>query len=155
MRRFGSAPRPGITYTERAGAYAVILHGDQLLVTEESGQQVEIQLPGGGIDPGESPIQALHREAAEETGWSLRVSHKLGVYQRYVFMPDYDLWARKICHVYLCRPGLLIGAPTEPNHRALFMDGWAAVDKLASPGDGHFAARVLRASQGPLRANRP
>lgn len=143
MRRFGHPPRPGIRYTERPGAYAVIRHRGRLLVTEQSSPWVEIQLPGGGIDPGETPVAALHREALEETGWRLTVERRLGVYQRFTYMPDYDLWARKICHIYLCAPGLKLGPPREEGHRAFWMDAGKAVEAVASPGDAHFARLAL------------
>jgi len=143
VRRFGEPPRPGIAYTDRPGAYAVILDGARLLVTEQAEPGPELQLPGGGIDPGETPLQALHREALEETGWRLRVRRKLGVYQRFAYMPDYDLWARKICHIYLCAPGLYLHPPTEPGHRAFWMTGTRALPELVSPGDRHYVARSL------------
>ena len=143
MRRFGSPPSRNRTYRERPGAYAVIAGTDGILVTEETSTNVEIQLPGGGIDPGETPIIALHREALEETGQRIRVERRLGVYQRYTYMPDYDLWARKICHVFLCRPGLTLGKPTERHHRALWMSPAEAVVQLASPGDAWFVREVL------------
>jgi len=145
MRRFGSPPQPGQRYTDRPGAYAVILRGRQILVTEQASPWREIQLPGGGIDPGEGPLRALHRETEEETGWTLRPIRRLGVYQRFTFMPDYDLWARKICHVYLCAAGLHLGPPREPGHRAIWMDAAPALDALASAGDAFFAANALLA----------
>lgn len=37
-------------------------------------------LPGGGIDPGESPEQAAIREVKEETGVSARIVRKVAVY---------------------------------------------------------------------------
>lgn len=143
MRRFGDPPRPGILYTDRPGAYAVILDGRRLLVTEQSAPEPELQLPGGGIDAGETPLQALHREALEETGWRLRVRRKLGVYQRFAYMPDYDLWARKICHIYLCAPGLWLHPPTELGHRALWIDAAHVLPDLVSPGDRHYVAHSL------------
>ena len=54
IRRFGSGPKGGVTYTLRHGAYALISDGQDLLLTEqETDLQLELQLPGGGIDPGE------------------------------------------------------------------------------------------------------
>jgi len=143
MRRYGEPPRPGVRYIDRPGAYAVIAGRDGVLVTEQARPNLEIQLPGGGIDPGESPLRALIRETWEETGWRIRVRRKLGVYQRFTWMPEYDLWARKFCHVYLCAPGLRLGPPAEPGHRALWMPPGQAVAALASTGDADFAARAL------------
>lgn len=141
MMRFGNPPRPGIAYVERPGAYAVIPRGDgRLLLTEQADPGPEIQLPGGGIDPGEGPLQAVIREAWEETGWRIRPLRRLGVYQRFTWMPEYRLHARKICHIYLCAAGLRGGPPAEAGHRALWLPVETAVRTLGSPGDAWFAA---------------
>lgn len=144
MRRYGEAVRPGIAYRRRFGAYAIVRDGDDLLVTEQRAPVPEYQLPGGGLDPGESPMFALHRECVEETGWRIRVVRLLGTYQRFTFMPDYRIWAHKVCQVYLARPTLRLGAPSEPDHRALWMPLETAAVLLASEGDRSFVARLLR-----------
>ena len=113
MRRFGEPVRADQTYRIRPGAYAVIRDGGEVLITEQAEPQPEFQLPGGGIDPGESPLPALHRECLEETGWRIRVLRELGAFQRFTYMPEYDLWAQKICQVYLARPVLRHGAPAR------------------------------------------
>ncbi|HAW49319.1 MAG TPA: NUDIX hydrolase, partial [Roseovarius sp.] len=68
IRRFGESPRPDVAYRLRPGAYAILPHRGRLLVTHQADPLPELQLPGGGIDPGESPVQALYREVFEETG---------------------------------------------------------------------------------------
>lgn len=138
MRRFGEPPKPGVTYTDRAGAYAIIQHGRDVLVTEQAEPFCEFQLPGGGIDPGESAIAALHREVREETGWSISISRKLGVFQTYIYMPDYDLMAHKICHIFLCRAVLQKSDPTEPQHTAVWMSPETAASTVANFGDRSF-----------------
>ncbi len=142
MRRFGEAVKAGQTYRARPGAYALVREGRDLLITEATVPDVEFQLPGGGIDPGEHPIPALHREVEEETGWRVAVQRRVGVYQRFTFMPEYDLWARKVCHVFLCRPVRRLGPPTEAGHSALWMPIAQAARLLGSPGDRWFAAAL-------------
>lgn len=141
--RFGAPPRSDIRYRLRPGAYAVLLRGTRMLVTHQSEPEPEFQLPGGGIDPGESPIPALHREVWEETGWTMSTPVRLGAYRRFVYMPEYDLWAEKICAIYLARPITCLGPPTEPMHIPFWMDARAAIPLLANEGDQVFALRAL------------
>ena len=140
--RFGEPVRPDRTYTTRPGAYGAILDGGDLLITEQNEPERELQLPGGGIDAGEGAVRALHRECLEETGWRIRVTARLGAFQRYAYMPEYDLWARKVCHVYLCRPALRHGAPSEPGHRALWMPLETARHTVTNEGERWFLNRL-------------
>lgn len=142
-RRYGPAPERGRAYVARPGIYAVLPRGGRILLTLEMARRWEIQLPGGGIEPGESPLQALHREVLEETGWRIARPRKLGVFRRHTFMPEYDIWAEKICHVYSATPVLRHGAPSEPDHRALWVPLAEAPDLLENPGDRAFAASLL------------
>ncbi len=143
IKRYGNSPQPGRRYIRRPGVYAVLLHPRGLLLTHQAEPEPEFQLPGGGIDRGEHPIAALHREVMEETGWHIAGLRKLGVFRRFTFMPDYDLWAEKLCSVYLARPSLRIGPPTEPGHRAVWMDPWQAHDLLGNDGDRAMLRRAL------------
>lgn len=151
MERFGKPPERGQIYRDRPGAYAIITGARGMLVTEQRSAYVpepEIQLPGGGIDPGENPAQALHREALEETGWRVADLCRLTAYQRYVYMPEYDLWARKICHIYTARATLCHGAPREAGHRALWLSPREAVPQLVSEGDRAVATRLFNLVRG-------
>lgn len=139
MQRFGRSPQKGQKYINRVGVYAVLPRGKQLLLTYQAQPLDELQLPGGGIDPGESPIQALHREVREETGWSIQIVRKIGVCQRYTFMPEYDIWARKICHMYLGAPALCGGPPTEPDHKPVWLEANQAVQELGNSVDRYYA----------------
>lgn len=138
IRRFDEPIRAGVRYKTRPSAYGILQRGREVLITFQSEPDPEFQLPGGGIDPGESPIVALHREVREETGWGVRITRRLGAFQRYTFMPDYDLRARKVCHIYLCSPTRQKGEITEPHHTALWMPIDDAIGVLANAGDRHF-----------------
>lgn len=144
MRRVGEAVHPDITYTLRPGAYAILPHGDGVLLTHQDRPEPELQLPGGGIDPGESPLQALHREVFEETGWRIAQPRRLGAYRRFVFMPEYDLWAEKICTIYEARPVRRLAEPGEAGHMAVFTDWQTAMTEVASIGDRMFVQDYCR-----------
>ena len=141
MRRFGQTPTSGQKYRRRPGVYCILLRGGSVLTTFQSNPIPEFQLPGGGIDQGEHPITALHREVREETGWRIKVQKRLGCYKRFTYMPEYDLWAEKICHIYLARPVLRLSDPTEQGHEAVWMHPSAALYELAIDAD-RFMLRV-------------
>lgn len=143
IRRFGETPRAGQSYRRRPGAYAILLRGADMLVTHQADPWPEFQLPGGGIDPGESPLAALHREVFEETGWSIAAPRRIGTFRRFTYMPEYDLWAEKLCMIYLARPVRRIGPPSEAGHTALWMPPGVAADKLGNAGDRHFVTGLL------------
>ncbi|WP_224816545.1 NUDIX hydrolase [Hasllibacter sp. MH4015] len=142
-RRFGSPPEPDRAYPPRPGAYVIIDVGEGLLASFQERPYPELQLPGGGIDPGEGAVAALHREVLEETGYRIHALRRLGMCHRFTFMPDYDRYAQKQCHIYAARLGPRVSDPTEPGHTAVFLSWDVALDKLAVEGDRHFVARYL------------
>ena len=144
IRRYGEVPQNGQRYKMRPGAYAILPRNGKLLLTYQSAPHNEIQLPGGGIDPGESPLIALHREVFEETGWRIAAPRRLGAFRRFVFMPEYDMWAEKLCHIYLARPVRPHGPPTESGHLAVWLAPEDAMVELYNDGDADFVASIVR-----------
>lgn len=78
----------------RVAAYGVIVDGDRILLAHwnESGRS-GWTLPGGGIDPGEDPVDAVVREIAEETGYLAEAGELLGIDSKVIpgehrFVPD-------------------------------------------------------------------
>ena len=145
IRRFGQPPKTDRSYTLRPGVYAIIRRGQELLLTFQQEPDAELQLPGGGIDAGESPLAALHREVYEETGWTISRPRRIGAFRRFVYMPEYDLWAEKLCTIYTAAPGLRLGPPTEPLHSAHWVTIEAAAQRLGNSGDRYFAGLLGRA----------
>jgi len=142
IRRYGEPLKPGQRYRRRPGVYAVLLRGDSVLTTFQQAPVPEFQLPGGGIDAGEHPVAALHREVIEETGWKINVIRRIGAFRRFTYMPEYDLWAEKLCAVYLARPVLRLGPPSEAGHTAVWLPVNEAVARLGNPGDRAMLASL-------------
>ena len=97
LRRFGEAHEPG-EYAERPGAYGLVMRQPtEVLVVQANGRT---HLPGGGIEPGESTPEALHREFAEECGVRIRHASKLVSAIQYVSARGEGSF-RKVCHYFL------------------------------------------------------
>lgn len=143
IMRIGPAPLAHQRYIHRPGAYAILPLKSGILLTAQIGETVDVQLPGGGIDPGESPIQALHREVLEETGWRIAKPRRLGAFRRFVFMPDYKIWAEKMCHIYVAQPVYKVCPPIEPDHETLAVSVEEAVRLMGNDGDRMFVARYF------------
>ncbi len=140
IRRYGDTPISGQRYKLRPGVYAILPLQGRLLLTYQGDPHYEVQLPGGGIDPGEHPLNALHREVFEETGWRIAGPRKLGSFRRFTFMPEYNIWAEKLCHIYLARPVRPHGPPSEAGHIPLWLQPQDAVGELYNDGDADFVA---------------
>ena len=146
IRRVGDPPQGSQRYILRPGAYAILPMGQRFLLTVQSAQEIDVQLPGGGIDPGESSLHALFREVLEETGWSIARPRRMGAFRRFVYMPEYDLWAEKLCHVYSAHPVRQISEPIEPAHATVFLPAADAIGVLGNDGDRMFLHRYVAAA---------
>ncbi|WP_425040099.1 NUDIX domain-containing protein [Primorskyibacter sp. S187A] len=137
-RRYGRPPISGQLYVPRPGVYAILPVGDGLLVTHQTTPKPELQLPGGGVDPGEQPLRALYREVLEETGWQIARPVRLGQFKRFTYMPEYSIWAEKLCTVYLANPTRKLCDPLEPGHSAEVISVAEALASLGNAGDRAF-----------------
>lgn len=77
-----------ILYGDRLGREGKIRVGCSAAIFDEAGRvlltrradNVQWCLPSGGMEPGESPAEAVVRETFEETGLHVRVKRLVGVY---------------------------------------------------------------------------
>jgi 8-oxo-dGTP pyrophosphatase MutT (NUDIX family) len=92
----------------REAARAVVFDADGAVALLHVGRDGYYKLPGGGIDRGESPKEALERELMEEIGCKAEVTHELGslLEQRYYW----NMTQRSYC--YAARQ---IGKKGEPD----------------------------------------
>ncbi len=99
----------------------IIKDGQILLIEKKRGLGAgKINGPGGKIDPGETPLQAIIRETQEELLITPHTPRKLGELQ--FSMSDY---ADILCHVY--RADDFTGTPTETDEA---VPVWTALDEI-------------------------
>jgi ADP-ribose pyrophosphatase YjhB (NUDIX family) len=82
----------------------VVLRGDRVLLLRNERQEWE--LPGGKLDPGETPEACVAREIAEESGWEIRTG------------PILDTWvydeAKPNWHILIVTYGCHLLSEVEP-----------------------------------------
>ena len=78
----------GHTYHARRAVYAVIPDSDGRVAAVRSREN--LFLPGGGIEGGEIPEQALVREVAEECAQRLHIAEKIGEALQYFYASSED-----------------------------------------------------------------
>ena len=77
----GAAPTHGERWKPSVTVAAIIEHdGRYLLVEEETSEGLKLNNPAGHLDPGESPLQGVVREALEETARQFTAKAILGIY---------------------------------------------------------------------------
>jgi len=124
----------------RIAVRAIIVEDGRLLMVNAwpDGRSPLMCAPGGGVEVGSSLPDNLTREVFEETGWRMRLDRRLGFYRRFTFMPEYDMWAEKICTIYLGQPTMQLSAPLEEGHTPLWVHRSDAPDILTNSGDAEF-----------------
>ena len=132
---------------QRVAAYAVIVRDDQILLSRLSSVVTTEELwtlPGGGLDHGEDPRDAVVREVHEETGLDAQVSDTARVYSAH--MPQAWRSGRRVdAHaVRIVYEGWV--APGSPEPRVVEVDGStaeAAWQPLADVRDGTLPVTPL------------
>ncbi|MHC4933241.1 MAG: NUDIX domain-containing protein [Planctomycetota bacterium] len=118
-RQFGEREL-GHAYVERPSAYLVVEDGKgRVLCVRAKG---DLHLPGGGIDPGETPEEAALRELREETGHEARILRRIGEAGQYV------RGFNKLGTFFLARVGNRVAE--EGDHEPIWLDPEEASERL-------------------------
>lgn len=109
---------------------------DEVLLCELTYKR-EWDLPGGVVDPGESPASCVEREVHEELGLSVRAARLVAVN----WLPPYRGWDDATLHVFDL--GAISAADLDPErflHREIRGAHWRTIPAAAS----HVAPYVAR-----------
>jgi ADP-ribose pyrophosphatase YjhB (NUDIX family) len=127
----------------RTGVKAFIVHAGKILVVKEKvrreGEEVILHdLPGGGVELGESLHEALHREVFEEVGLKIEVTRPVGSWEFVVdTYENPETGVHMVCLGYQCK---LLGEPkvdttNNPAQEDIFDTFWLSKDEILSSSD--------------------
>jgi 8-oxo-dGTP pyrophosphatase MutT (NUDIX family) len=127
----------GTALQVQAGAYALINDAEDrvLLVRVANGR---FYLPGGRIEPSETPERALAREVEEECGWSIRVTAALGE----AFQPILD--GSVMLRATYWRAEVTGLVHEEPEHQMLWTPRAEAASRVHRAADADAIFSFLR-----------
>lgn len=118
MKEFGER-KAGIEYTKRVGSYGVIIENSRVGVVKSNDYDTYF-LTGGGIDPNETEIEALRREAREEIGFEIEIGEKIDAGVEYFYSNSEKKYVAKECHFY--RVSLVGESDGEGKHELVWLN---------------------------------
>ena len=135
--------KPSVTVAavvERAGRF--------LLVEEEPRRGRLFNQPAGHLDPGESLLQAVMREALEETAYAFKPTGLLGVYQ-------YHSTADEVTYIRFAFTGEITGHdPTRALDAGIVRAVWLTPDEIGCEPARHRSPLVMRCIDDYLAGRR-
>jgi len=144
--QFG-AREAGRDYPDRPAAFAVIEHENKIACVRVALRRgaPRIDLPGGGVDEGETPAQAAERECGEEAGLKVDVAGEPICRADHYFINGKGQ-SHNTRGVFLA--GRLVGeAPelkTESDHALVWLEPLAALQALERDAHAWAVAAWLR-----------
>jgi 8-oxo-dGTP diphosphatase len=115
---------PGQTYKERPSVYGLCTRNDKVALVRIGAEfPYKYDLPGGGVESGESDAEAIIREFDEETGLTVWPSRQLG--RAGQFWINQGAPTNSLCTFFEVELTATDGEPTEPDHQLM----WVAADE--------------------------
>ena len=116
--------------------------GRYLLIEEETPEGLRLNNPAGHLDPGESPVQAVIREALEETACAFEPQHFLGLYMARFVRPERG---EDVTYVRLAYSGT-VGPPQADRSldHGIVRRLWLTLDEVRASAVRHRSPLVLR-----------
>jgi 8-oxo-dGTP pyrophosphatase MutT (NUDIX family) len=123
--------------------------GRYLLVEEQTPEGLRLNNPAGHLEPGESPLQGVVREALEETGRDFVPAALVGIYLARLLRPARaGVAAEDITYLRFAYCGTIGPArPGRPLDTGIVRTLWLSLAELRATAHRHRSPLVLRCAE--------
>lgn len=122
-----------IIKNKHIGAYGIIIENEKIALIKKArgGYKGKLDLPGGGIEHIESPIEALHRELMEEAGVIVQEENLLDVFSNNIVWKTSDDISEDLHHLGVIYQVKVIGElKQDPDGIDSLGANWYAIKEL-------------------------
>ena len=140
MKYVGSKEE-NIKYRKRPGAYAIIVNKDNDKIGIVTDGEDYFYL-GGGIENGETKLEALKREMIEEAGYSIKNIREFEEVGSHIFAED-NGYLEIIASVYIAEFDKKIAEPIEKDHKVLWVTPEEYVSKMFREWQRYIMERFI------------
>ena len=140
MKYVGSKEE-NVEYRKRPGAYAIIVNNDDDKVGIVTDGEDYFYL-GGGIENGETKLEALKREMIEEAGYSIKNIKEFEEVGSHIFAEDKG-YLEIIASVYIAEFDKKIAEPIEKDHKVLWVTPEEYVSKMFREWQRYIMERFI------------
>lgn len=140
MKYVGSKEE-NIKYRKRPGAYAIIVNKDNDKIGIVTDGEDYFYL-GGGIENGETKLEALKREMIEEAGYSIKNIREFEEVGSHIFAEDKG-YLEIIASVYIAEFDKKIAEPIEKDHKVLWVTPEEYVSKMFREWQRYIMERFI------------
>ncbi|MFN3583051.1 NUDIX domain-containing protein [Phenylobacterium sp.] len=143
--QFGD-PEPGRTYADRPAAFGICERDGRIALVrvEKPGHAPWLDLPGGALDPGEGPEQAVVREYGEETGLVVAALEPYGRADQVFVNTDGAAYNNRAVFFTLRLDGEDASLKVEDDHTLTWVTPQAAIESLRHDAHAWAVAAWLR-----------
>lgn len=139
-------PEPGRSYRDRPAAFGIVEREGRIAVVRvaKPGHPAWIDLPGGALDPGESPEQAVVREYGEETGLKVAAGEAYARADQMFVNTDGEAFNNRATFFRLSLQGEDPALKIEDDHALAWLDPQEALTALRHDAHAWAVAAWLR-----------
>lgn len=140
MKYVGSK-KEDVEYTKRPGAYAIIINksDDKVGIVTDGKDYFYL---GGGIEKGETKLEALKREMIEEAGYSIKNIKEFEEVGSHIFAGDKG-YIEVIASVYIAEFDEKVAEPIEKDHTVLWVKPEEYVSKMFREWQRYIMERYI------------